>query len=247
MRRELDIYESILSYKWSNKWYFVFTRKIISSISFLVKNASRWFDAFTILNRGAKIHIWTCFQKYGVGETYFSAAWISESHDNTLLLFASTATSFNIFHLSNDTSEDIFDILVLLGRSLKKCSLHFCGKIFALFLCHSPVHMKICFVANQDDRNTETKRYFWLVSKNRTIMTSLFVLSNADQVHQFFMDIFANFETMHRIDGINQNVTVNIDGILCGEYGVLILASCVDYMQVIMMAIDVHCLVECCK
>ena len=78
-------------------------------------------------------------------------------------------------------------------------------------------------------------------------MTSLCVLSNADQVHQFFMDIFANFETMHRIDGINQNVTVNIDRILCGEYGVLILASCVDYMQVIMMAIDVHCLVECCK
>ena len=78
------------------------------------------------------------------------------------------------------------------------------------------------------------------------MMTS-FVLSNADQVHQFFVDIFANFETMHRIDGINQYVTVDIDGILCGEYGVLILTSCVHNMQVVMMPIDVHCLVECCK
>ncbi len=53
-------------------------------------------------------------------------------------------------------------------------------------------------------------------------------LLSSNKVHQLFVDCFANFKAMRGVYRINQDVTVDINGIFSGEICVLILTSCVD-------------------
>ena len=64
------------------------------------------------------------------------------------------------------------------------------------------------------------------------------------QVHQLLVDGLDHLEALLVVDGVDEDVAVNVDGVLSGEDAVLVLPGSVHHQHLVLLAEDLHVLVE---
>ena len=123
--------------------------------------------------------------------------------------------------------------------------------------------MKIRFVAHQHDRNAEKREGNVIkfkfkegsekgeqnsgkpCSQNNIGKKKKSLLQVSKQIDQFFVQNFADVEALGRVDGVNEDIAVDVDRVLWREDGELVLSSGIHQQHFVLVAMDRQLLVEC--
>ena len=113
--------------------------------------------------------------------------------------------------------------MVVLCGCFKKGCLQVLGEFLSGSLGYDSVHVKVTLVSDKDERER------WI----------------AEEVYKLIIEGLHHLEALLAVDGVDQDISVNIHGVLGGEDAVLVLACCVDHKNLVILALYFHILVEC--